>query len=290
MKKNVYDKIVILCAVGIFIMTGYIKVSSSITKTMQNNTIKTYTSAINSSTQVDYQELYDEALQYNSILYQTKGMTVGNSAQTLSDENYNKLLNLNNDGIMGTIEIPKINVNLPIYHGTEDEVLEVGIGHLQESSLPVGGENSRAVLTGHRGLPNSKLFTRIDELVKGDFFFIKVFDKTLAYQVTDIEVILPEELDALNIIPEKDLVSLVTCTPYAINTHRLIVTGERVEYSEQDKETIKKSTPSLREIILTSIINLFFFGSAIMIIRQIYSFIKGQTKKKGGNKSEAKKD
>ena len=106
----------------------------------------------------------------------------------------------------------------------------------------------------------------------------------------DIEVILPEELDALNIIPERDLISLVTCTPYAINTHRLIVTGERVEYSEQDKETIKKSTPSLREIILTSIINLFFFGSAIVIIRQIYSFIKGQTKKKGGNKSEAKKD
>lgn len=194
----------------------------------------------------------EKAREYNSMLYQTQGVYVGDEAASiLSDESYESLLNLTNSGIMGRIEIPKINVDLPIYHGTEDEVLSKGIGHYKPSSLPVGGKSTRAVLTGHRGLPSSKLFTRLDEMEEGDYFFIEVCNETLAYRVNEIIEIKPEELSQLQIEPDKDLVTLVTCTPYGINTHRLLVTGERVPYKESIKEEIQPSFPSWREIVFT---------------------------------------
>ena len=154
---------------------------------------------------------------------------------------------------MGSIEIPSININLPIYHGTSDEVLSAGVGHLNESSLPVGGINTRSVLTGHRGLPNSKLFTRLDELEIGDLFFIRVLNETLAYKVSDIEVIEPEDVSGLEIEAGKDLVSLITCTPYGLNTHRLVVTGERTEYEPAIYENIESKNMSIREYVFLAI-------------------------------------
>ena len=145
---------------------------------------------------------------------------------------YESLLNLTNDGVMGTVEIPSINVSLPIYHGTSDAILKKGAGHLQGTSLPVGGASTHTVITGHTGLSNAKLFTDLTELDKGDIFFLEVMGEKLAYQVDQIKVVLPTEMDDLKIVPGEDYCTLLTCTPYGVNTHRLLVRGKRTDYQE----------------------------------------------------------
>lgn len=145
---------------------------------------------------------------------------------------YESLLNLTNDGVMGTVEIPSINVSLPIYHGTSDAILKKGAGHLQGTSLPVGGASTHTVITGHTGLSNAKLFTDLIELDKGDIFFLEVMGEKLAYQVDQIKVVLPTEMDDLKIVPGEDYCTLLTCTPYGVNTHRLLVRGKRTDYQE----------------------------------------------------------
>lgn len=141
---------------------------------------------------------------------------------------------------MGYIEISKINIKLPIYQGTSEEVLSRGVGHLDYSSLPVGGENTHTILTGHRGLPSAKLFTDLDKLSEGDRFYIHSLDKVLAYKVDQIKVVLPHETDDLKIVGNKDYITLITCTPYGVNTNRLLVRGERVEFNEKEKQKMRK--------------------------------------------------
>ena len=148
---------------------------------------------------------------------------------------YQEILNYTGDGIMGYVEIPDIDVNLPIYHGTSEEVLQDGAGHLEASSLPVGGEGTHAVISAHRGLPSAKLFSDLDELETGDVFFIHILNETHAYQVDQIQVVKPDELDSLRVVDGQDLVTLLTCTPYAVNTHRLLVRGVRIPYEEAKK-------------------------------------------------------
>lgn len=211
-------------------------------------------------------ELYEEAKAYNDMLYQSEGILV-NESGILSDENYDRMLDISETGIMGSLDIPKINVELPIYHGTGDESLSNGVGHLQGTSLPVGGENTHSVLTGHRGLPSSKLLVRLDEMKEGDLFFIRLGSETLAYQVNEIQVVEPEDTSVMKIEAEQDLVSIVTCTPYGINTHRLVVTGERAEYSETEYDSISQAIPSVREILFTGIPFLFVI---ILIIESIW--------------------
>lgn len=154
-------------------------------------------------------------------------------------ENYKEVLNVGDDGVMGYVEIPKISVYLPIYHGTSDDVLEKGVGHIQNTSVPIGGNSTHSVLTGHTGLPNAELFTRLDELGIGDIFYIHVLDDVLTYKVFETKVILPDKIDELQILNGKDYVTLVTCTPYGVNSHRLLVKAERVEYEEY---SVTKST------------------------------------------------
>ena len=137
---------------------------------------------------------------------------------------------------MGYIEISKINIKLPIYQGTSEEVLSRGVGHLDYSSLPVGGENTHTILTGHRGLPSAKLFTDLDKLSEGDRFYIHSLDKVLAYKVDQIKIVLPHETDDLQIVENKDYTTLITCTPYGVNTNRLLVRGERVEFDQEEKQ------------------------------------------------------
>lgn len=238
-------------AIGFYICL-YPLVGSLIQRVEQQSLLSTYEKEEEKIDTETMESELEKAREYNSMLYQTQGVYVGDEAASiLSDESYESLLNLTDSGIMGRIEIPKINVDLPIYHGTEDDVLSKGIGHFKPSSLPVGGKSTRSVLTGHRGLPSSKLFTRLDEMEEGDYFFIEVCNETLAYRVNEIIEIKPEELSELQIEPDEDLVTLVTCTPYGINTHRLLVTGERVPYKESIKEEIQPSFPSWREIIFT---------------------------------------
>jgi len=224
----------------------------------QQAVITSYQQVLESTDDVALMKMKENAILYNDMLYQSKGYIINDErCKYLSREYYNTLMNIDLNGVMGYIEIPKINVYLPIYHGTDEDVLSIGIGHLYGSSLPVGGNNTRSVLTGHRGLPNSKLFTRLDELVQGDLFYIYSLDEVKAYSVYDIEVIEPTQIEKLETKSDKDLVTLVTCTPYGINTHRLLVTGERVPFHLQEYESIDSVSISIRELFFMCVPFLF---------------------------------
>lgn len=270
-KKRSFPKRKIIKAIFFFLglmICSYPLVSSIVEQKNLKDTVTTYQEQIESTHTSEFEDEMSLAREYNSILYQSKGKVIDQvSNSMLSAENYNQILNLTGNGIMGNVEIPKININLPIYHGTSDEVLANGVGHMEGTSLPVGGENTRTVLAGHTGLPNSKLFTRLDELEEGDLFYIKVCDEVLAYKVVGIEVIEPDEIDKLEIVPEKDLVTLLTCTPYGLNTHRLIVTGERVTYVEEEYQSIEAELTSSREIVFNVIPFVFVLLGVIDVLR-----------------------
>ena len=158
-------------------------------------------------------------------------------------QDYDNQLDITGSGIMGYVDIPKISVTLPIYHGTDEGVLQIAVGHIEGSSLPVGGLNTHCVLSGHRGLPSAKLFSNLDKLEEGDIFMIRTLDQTLTYEVDQIRIVLPEEIDDLKIVEGEDLCTLVTCTPYGINTHRLLVRGHRVA-NQEDAENIRVTAPA----------------------------------------------
>lgn len=177
----------------------------------------------------------EKAMRYNESLANEHVVLTDPFKEEKTEEDtaeYESLLNLTNDGVMGTVEIPLINVSLPIYHGTSDAILKKGAGHLQGTSLPVGGASTHTVITGHTGLSNAKLFTDLTELDKGDIFFLEVMGEKLAYQVDQIKVVLPTEMDDLKIVSGEDYCTLLTCTPYGVNTHRLLVRGKRTDYQE----------------------------------------------------------
>ena len=273
----------ILFFVGLMICS-YPLVSSIVEQRHLKDAIATYQKQIEDCDEIDMKTAMSQAEEYNSVLYQSEGKNINTPfGEILRSENYNSLLNLTGNGIVGSVEIPKISVNLPIYHGTDEEVLTIGFGHVEGTSLPVGGENTRTVLAGHRGLPNSKLFTRLDELETGDFFFIKVLDEVLAYEVVDIEVIEPEDISKLEIVPEKDLATLLTCTPYGLNTHRLIVTGERAAYDEIEYQSIKKEMMSFRELFFAVMPFVFAVIGIGTVIRNRKSK-KIKLKRRGGRR------
>ena len=252
------------------LLCAYPLVASVMDQNYQQNVIKTYQGEMNQATDAKVQEAkIKEAIRYNEMLWQANGIIVGNMEQgILGEESYQEQLNLSGTGMMGTISIPKINVNLPIYHGVEEEVLVNGVGHLPESSLPVGGENTHCILTGHRGLPNAKLFTRLDEMEQGDLFFLTVCGEKLAYEVTKIEIVHPEDVEGLRIQAEKDLVSLITCTPYGLNTKRLVVTGERIPYTEKQEQEIVPGSMSFRELVFTALPFLYLVVGIGSMIRK----------------------
>ena len=192
----------------------------------QTRAIASYAETVSQLDTAQYDEMWKAAQDYNRSLAQRE------TAFALTDEQkaaYESLLDISGLGVMGYIEIPEIDCSLPIYHGTEESVLQVAVGHLEWSSLPVGGEGTHCVLSGHRGLPSAKLFTNLDKLAVGDTFLLRVLDEVLAYEVDQILIVEPEQVDALGIVPGEDYCTLVTCTPYGINTHRLLVRGHRVE-------------------------------------------------------------
>lgn len=194
---------------------------------VDDNAIRAYNSKVSADKQV-YNRMYQDAVNYNLSI---SGQVVTDAAFDTSDSTYDTLMDPTGNGIIGYIEIPCIDITDPIYHYSTDAVLQKGIGHIHGSSLPVGGKSTHAVLTGHRGLPAQKLFTDLNKVEKGDKFYIHVLGKTLAYKVTSIKIVLPEDTEVLKVEPGQDLVTLVTCTPYGVNTHRLLVTGKRVPYT-----------------------------------------------------------
>ena len=230
---------VFLAGVGIFL---YPTVSNWMAEHNQSEIIHSYQDKVSEFSGQQLAEEWEKAVVYNENLTgdPVHDPFVMGSGYVIP-ENYEETLNLNGDGVMCYLEIPKIGVNLPVYHGASEEVLEKGAGHLEATTLPIGGQGRHSVISAHRGLPSAELFTRLDEMEVGDVFYIHVLDQTLAYEVDQIETILPEELEKLAAEDGKDLVTLLTCTPYAVNTHRLLVRGSRIEYVQPDEETMQDS-------------------------------------------------
>lgn len=196
----------------------------------QSKAIATYSDTVEKLDQEGIDNFFAEAKEFNAKIKR------GNGFQYLTkelQEEYYKILDITGTGIMAYIEIPGINVSLPVYHGVSDSVLQVAVGHIEWSSLPVGGENTHCVVSGHRGLPSAKLFTNLDKLTVGDVFMLNILNETLTYEVDQILIVNPDEISALNIEEGKDLCTLVTCTPYGINSHRLLVRGHRVANIEE---------------------------------------------------------
>lgn len=231
MRKNLSTIILILIfLVGLSVML-YPSVSDAVNRKHQSRAVADYAEEVEQLSDADYQTYFDAADAYNRQLNTTpnafyKPDLVSGYAQTLD---------ISGTGIMGYITIPKISVELPIYHGTDEGVLQVAAGHLEGSSLPVGGAGTHAVISAHRGLPSAKLFTNLDELEVGDRFTITVLNRVLTYEVDQISIVLPTEVDQLLPAEGMDYVTLMTCTPYGINTHRLLVRGKRVETTESQK-------------------------------------------------------
>ena len=218
-----------------------------------------------------YEGLLEQAQAFNREIFENGGL--GN----LTDEQkaaYETLLNLNGDGVMGYIEIPRLELKLSIGHGTEEDVLQRMVGHIEGSSLPVGGESTHAVLSAHRGLPTAKLFSDLDLMQVGDRFTIHTLNQTLTYQVDQITVILPEEIEALAIEPGGDYVTLMTCTPYAVNTHRLLVRGVRVEEAAPTPEPAQsgKEPPDARRLLQNVVLPALaavLFGTMLVLLMKV---------------------
>lgn len=223
--------LLILGGAGVFF---YPAVSNFIADQSHREIITTHANLISNLDPEILEQEWQEAEIYNESLMgdPVHDPFVPGSGYAIPD-NYAQTLDL--DEVMCTLEIPKIDLSLPVYHGTSEEVLAKGIGHLEVTALPIGGLNRHAVLTGHRGLPSSELFTRLDEVEVGDIFYIHVLDEVHAYQVDQITTVEPDELENLVAEPDKDLVTLVTCTPYAVNSHRLLVRGVRVAYEPEEE-------------------------------------------------------
>lgn len=226
-----------------FALLSYPFISNYMFEKSAGSTIESYKKQSKTYDQKQKEKALKEAKEYNQDLTRSAVQLTDpfkakkNNGETMV---YNNILNLDQSGVMGYLEIPCISVNLPIYHGTDAEILERGVGHLAASSFPIGGKSTHSVLTGHTGLSSAKLFTDLTEMKKGDLFFINVLGQTLAYKVDQISVVKPEDTRKLQIVDGKDYVTLVTCTPYGVNDHRLLVRGVRTKYVKDQKTKIRQ--------------------------------------------------
>lgn len=245
MSKRVRDILPILVILAGLLVLLYPTISNYLVEKNASRAVASYDATAVDMGQEQREQMLADARAYNDALAASSGASPqapegGEPAQVGETLAYEDLLNLNGDGMMGYIIIPKMNVELPIYHTVEERVLQSGVGHMESSSLPVGGPSTHAALSGHRGLPSAKLFTDLDQMEVGDQFFIKVLGETLAYEVHDVETVLPTETESLAIQQGQDLVTLITCTPYGINSHRLLVHAHRVPYVPEMEEAIER--------------------------------------------------
>lgn len=266
--KRVRDILPVLVILAGLLVLLYPTISNYLIEQNASRAVASYDQATVDLSAQEREQMLARAHAYNDALAASSGAGTpasegGEPAQAV--EAYEDLLNLNGDGMMGYIIIPKMNVELPIYHGVEEKVLQVGVGHLSETSLPVGGESTHAALSGHRGLPSAKLFTDLDQMEEGDQFYIKILGETLAYEVHSIETVLPTETESLAIQPGEDLVTLITCTPYGINSHRLLVHAHRIPYVPEMEDEIDSvggfiniPLPYLLLMIALAVLAVFF--------------------------------
>lgn len=242
MKRKASDLILIIAFLAGLSLLLYPGFSDYWNQFHQSRAIAGYAETVAAMDDGEYERLWNAAEDYNRRLAEIA------AEYALPDElleEYAQQLNVGGDGVMGYVEIPEIECSLPIYHGTDDTVLQSAVGHIEWSSLPVGGESSHCVISGHRGLPSAKLFTNLDKLVEGDLFFLQVLDETLSYEVDQIRIVEPQELSDLQIEAGKDYCTLVTCTPYGVNTHRLLVRGHRVD-NEVLAQTVRVTSDAIQ--------------------------------------------
>ena len=231
----------------------------------QTRAIAGYSAAVANMDKEDFDRMWAEADAFNAYLAQKPGRF------SLTDEEiatYNSILDVTGTGIMGYIDIPSIKVSLPVYHGTDEAILQIAIGHIQGTSFPVGGEGTHCAVSGHRGLPSAKLFTDIDQLQAGDKFLLQVLDRTLTYEVDQIRIVLPQELQDLEIDPYSDYCTLITCTPYGVNTHRLLVRGHRVDNDITDIARVTADAMRFEPVIVAPLV-----AAPILFILLVYLLV-----------------
>ena len=273
-KRKLIGTILGIILFGITVML-YPFVSNFINNTKHASIINNYDIQTKGASTNKKKEMLEKAKEYNESLNFNDIKDVFSTDKELKDTNYENILKITKDGLMGYIEIPKIDIKLPIYHGTKENELNKGVGHFKGSSLPIGGIGTHSILAAHRGLPSSKLFTDLDKVEIGDIFYITVVDQKLAYKVDNIAVVKPNELSLLDIDENKDYVTLVTCTPYAVNTHRLLVRGVRITIPE--KNTTLSNTGANTNISNDEVLLLICISIIVSVI--IINLIITRTKK-----------
>ncbi len=272
MKKSSISNIILILVflVGLSLLL-YPTISDYWNSLHQSRVVAKYVEKVAQLDDNSYKEMIKDARKYNKKLREKT------ERYRMSEEEkaeYEAMLNLDGNGIMGYVEIPSIGCSLPIYHGTDEGILQIAIGHIEWSSLPVGGKSTHSVLSGHRGLPRAKLFTNLDKLSEGDIFMIRVLDETLTYEVDQIRIVLPKEMDSLEIEEGKDLCTLVTCTPYGINTHRLLVRGHRIKNQNEAKDIrVTADAIQIEPIIMAPLV-----AAPILIILLIMLLVKTRRK------------
>ena len=275
MKKHFSTVLLVLVfLVGLGVML-YPTVSDAVNRAHQTRAVSDYTNRIEEMSQQDFSAWFRKAEAYNKALAQDPEALY--LPESLPD--YWGTLDVTGTGIMGYLSIPKINVSLPVYHGTEEAVLQIGVGHLEGSSFPIGGKSTHAVLSAHRGLPSSRLFTDLDQLEKGDIFEITVLDRVLTYEIDDISIVLPQDAEGLLVKEGEDLVTLMTCTPYGINSHRLLVRGRRIEGGERIHAlTVTSEAVKLDPVVIAPIL-----AAPLLLALLLWLLLTpGKSKKKGG--------
>lgn len=280
MKKHILNIVIVLMFVIGFSVLLYPAISEYINSKHASRIIASYNETVKNSDEAELKQLIDEADDYNKRLSQNSSAFYNPDLVS----GYDDALDITGNGVMGYIDIDKLNLELPIYHGVSKEVLQIGVGHLPGTSLPVGGESTHAVLSGHRGLPSAKLFTDLNEMEVGDTFTVTVLDRVYTYEVDQIKVVLPSETSDLQIVKGEDHCTLMTCTPYGINTHRLLVRGVRIESAEAVRKVgvvVKNEAFRIDPLIVMPIVAIPFLLIAITAVF-IHDKKKNQKKKAGG--------
>ena len=284
---NIFFALVFLAGAGVFL---YTTVSDIWNQYRNVRLVSRYDEAVTDLSDNEYEKLWNKAKEYNAEHPVNSIVDAfGEKDDYVLTQPYDQVLDPNGEGLMGSIEIPKINAKLAIYHGLSKTVLEKGVGHVEGTSLPVGGKSTHAVLAAHRGLPSAKLFTDLDQMKKGDIFILHILGKNLAYKVDQIRTVLPEETGELDIVEGEDHVTLVTCTPYGVNTHRLLVRGIRTKYAEgeiRNDETIshRLAVTDPRKVLAGG------FAVLIVLILLIYLSVRYRDKKRRLRQLSERKD
>ncbi len=282
MKKHLSTFFLILILLGGVALLLYPTVSDYWNSFHQSMAIANYDEEVSNLSEADYERIWNDAVNYNQrLLERPFSFTLSNNAR----KDYQSQLSVSGSSVMGYIEIPKINVSLPVYHGTSESVLQVAVGHIEGTSLPVGGPSTHCVLSGHRGLPSATLFTNLDQLKEGDLFVLRILNETLTYEVDQIHIVLPAQVDDLAIVEGKDYCTLVTCTPYGINSHRMLVRGHRTENVASNTVRVTSEAIRIDPILVAPI-------TAVPMLLVLLVFLLrpggGKKGKKGGEKKGKK--